>query len=78
MRATYQRNVGQQPNIVKQIGDILIRLNEDGLSILLVEQKLPFARRVGKQFCILDRGRNAARGEMKELSEDIISKYLVV
>lgn len=69
---------GIQPNIVKQIGDILIRLNEDGLSILLVEQKLPFARRVGKQFCILDRGRNAARGEMKELSEDIISKYLVV
>src|SRR5690606_12388202 len=69
---------GIQPNIVKQIGDILLRLNEEGLSILLVEQKLPFARRVGKQFCVLDRGRNVARGEMKELSDDIISKYLVV
>jgi urea transport system ATP-binding protein len=69
---------GIQPNIVKQIGDILIKLNEEGLSILLVEQKLPFARRVGKQFCILDRGRRVAGGQMNELSEDLIAKYLVV
>lgn len=69
---------GIQPNIVKQIGDILLKLNEEGLSILLVEQKLPFARRVGKQFCILDRGRRVAGGQMNELSEDLIAKYLVV
>ncbi len=69
---------GIQPNIVRQIGDILEKLNEEGLSILLVEQKLPFARRVGKRFCILDRGRNVAMGEMSELSEDIIARYLVV
>jgi urea transport system ATP-binding protein len=69
---------GIQPNIVRQIGDILIKLNEQGLSILLVEQKLPFARRVGKRFCILDRGRNVASGEMSELSEDIIARHLVV
>jgi urea transport system ATP-binding protein len=69
---------GIQPNIVRQIGDILMQLNEEGLSILLVEQKLPFARRVGKRFCILDRGRNVAGGEMSELTEDIIARYLVV
>jgi urea transport system ATP-binding protein len=70
---------GIQPNIVRQIGDILIQLNEEeGLSILLVEQKLPFARRVGKRFCVLDRGRNVAAGTMDELTEDIIQRYLVV
>lgn len=69
---------GIQPNIVKQIGDILLRLNEEGLSILLVEQKLPFARRIAKQFCILDRGRRVAGGAMSELSDDLIAKYLVV
>ncbi len=69
---------GIQPNIVRQIGDVLQKLNEEGLSILLVEQKLPFARRVGKRFCILDRGRNVAGGEMSELTEDIIQRYLVV
>jgi urea transport system ATP-binding protein len=70
---------GIQPNIVRQIGDILLQLNEEeGLSILLVEQKLPFARRVGKRFCVLDRGRNVAAGTMDELTEDIIQRYLVV
>lgn len=69
---------GIQPNIVRQIGDVLLKLNEEGLSILLVEQKLPFARRVGKRFCILDRGRNAAAGSMDQLTEDIIARYLVV
>jgi urea transport system ATP-binding protein len=70
---------GIQPNIVRQIGDILVRLNEEeGLSILLVEQKLPFARRVAKYFNILDRGRSVADGEMSGLTEDIIQRYLVV
>jgi len=70
---------GIQPNIVRQIGDILMQLNEEeGLAILLVEQKLPFARRVGKQFFILDRGRSVAQGEMKDLTDEIVDRYLVV
>ena len=52
---------GIQPNIVHEIGDIIIRLNKDKrLTILLVEQKLPFARRVAQNFCILDKGRSVA------------------
>ncbi len=69
---------GIQPNIVRQIGDVLLKLNEEGLTILLVEQKLPFARRVGKHYAILDRGRTAASGEMADLNQEIISQYLVV
>lgn len=70
---------GIQPNIVRQIGDILVRLNEEeGMAILLVEQKLPFARRVAKYFNILDRGRSVAEGEMSGLTDDIIQRYLVV
>ena len=42
---------GIQPNIVHEIGDIIVRLNrEHGLTVLLVEQKLPFARRVAQAF----------------------------
>ena len=33
---------------------------EEGLTVLLVEQKLPFARRVASEFCILDKGRKVA------------------
>ena len=70
---------GIQPNIVHEIGDIIIRLNQEkGLTILLVEQKLPFARRVAQQFCILDKGRNVAADAMKNLNEEIINNCLTV
>ena len=69
---------GIQPNIVSMIGDVLIGLKEKGLTILLVEQKLPFARRVGDYFCIMDRGRSVATGKMAELSDDIVNKHLKV
>jgi urea transport system ATP-binding protein len=70
---------GIQPNIVQEIGDILRRLNHDtGLTLLLVEQKLPFARRVGDRFAILDRGRSMASGAMGDLSEALVKEYLTV
>jgi urea transport system ATP-binding protein len=69
---------GIQPNIVSMIGDVLIALKEQGLTILLVEQKLPFARRVGDYFCIMDRGRAVATGKMAELSDEIVNKHLKV
>src|SRR6185295_9366661 len=61
---------GIQPNIVHEIGDILLRLNrETGLTVLLVEQKLPFARRVASEFAVLDKGRCARAGPIAELTE---------
>ena len=39
---------GIQPNIVHEIGDVIMKLNEEGIAVLLVEQKLPFARRVAR------------------------------
>ena len=70
---------GIQPNIVAEIGDIITRLNKEiGLTVLLVEQKLPFARRVGDYFCILDRGRSVAAGKMPDLNEELIQQYLTV
>ena len=69
---------GIQPNIVHEIGDIIIRLNQEGLTILLVEQKLPFARRVAQNFCILDKGRDVATDAMENLGEDVINRYLKV
>lgn len=70
---------GIQPNVVREIGDIIQRLNQEhGLTVLLVEQKLPFARRIAHQFAILDRGRNVAMGPMEALNDDLIGQYLVV
>lgn len=70
---------GIQPNVVREIGDVIQRLNQEhGLTVLLVEQKLPFARRIAQRFCILDRGRAVAAGAMEQLDQRLIQQYLVV
>ena len=70
---------GIQPNIVQEIGDIIVQLNQQlGLTVLLVEQKLAFARKVGHQFCILDRGCAIAQGRIKDLDDSLIKQYLTV
>lgn len=95
---------GIQPNIVSEIGDVILRLNrskgipaptmeqpkaeihdaistinkELGVTVLLVEQKLPFARKIASQFCIMERGRAVATGAMPELNEQMVKQYLTV
>ena len=70
---------GIQPNIVQEIGDIINQLSTDkGLTVLLVEQKLPVVRRIADNFAILDRGRKAAEGRIGALSEELIREYLTV
>ncbi|WP_375172527.1 urea ABC transporter ATP-binding subunit UrtE [Marinobacter sp.] len=70
---------GIQPNIVAQIGEVIRKLiAEDGLTVLLVEQKLPFARKYADRFAILDRGRRVAQGDIGELSDELIKQHLTV
>jgi len=70
---------GIQPNIVAQIGQVIRQLiKEDGLTVLLVEQKLPFARKYADRFVIMDRGRPVAKGEISELSNELIKQHLTV
>jgi urea transport system ATP-binding protein len=70
---------GIQPNIVHEIGDVIRKLNRDiGLTVLLVEQKLPFVRRVADSFIILDRGRMMAAAKVNDLNDELIRKYLTV
>ncbi|KAA0020775.1 urea ABC transporter ATP-binding subunit UrtE [Salinicola corii] len=70
---------GIQPNIVAQIGEVIRKLNrEDGLTVLLVEQKLPFARKYADAFVIMDRGQKVAEGEIASLSDDLIKRHLTV
>lgn len=72
-------NEGIQPNIVKQIGDVILKLNEEeGMTVILVEQKLGFARRIGQSFRLMERGKVVAQDSMDKLSDDLISKYLAV
>ncbi len=70
---------GIQPNIVEEIEEIILRLNrEQGLTIILVEQNIPFARKAGDAFVMLEKGRVAAFGGREDLSDDLIHRHLAV
>ena len=70
---------GIQPNIVHEIGEIVQRLNkEEQLAVLLVEQKLPFARRLADSFVIMEKGVVVASGAMNELTDEVIRRHLSV
>jgi urea transport system ATP-binding protein len=70
---------GIQPNIVRDIGEVIRKLNRElGLTVLLVEQKLPFARRVADDFFIMEKGSVVATGPIADLNDGLVQQYLSV
>jgi urea transport system ATP-binding protein len=72
-------NEGIQPNIVRQIGDVILHLvNDKKLTVVIVEQKLGFARRVGQYFHLMEKGRVVAAGTIDKLDDLLVSRHLSV
>ena len=70
---------GIQPNIVRDIATTIRRLNaEMGLTVLLVEQKVPFARRMADTYMIMDRGHIVSQGDMHGLDDATVKAFLSV
>jgi len=70
---------GIQPNIVEQIEDVIVRLNrERGITVVLVEQNVTFARRASHRFALLEKGRVVAKGAIGELTDDLIQLHMAV
>ncbi len=57
---------------------MIIRLRNAGITVLLVEHKLPFARRVASDVRILDKGRLVVSTPMKDLTDAVVQKHLTV
>jgi urea transport system ATP-binding protein len=70
---------GIQPNIVEEIEEVIVRLNREfGITVVLVEQNVGFARRAADQFLLMDKGRVAAQGSISELTEDMVHRHMAV
>ncbi|HYZ32949.1 MAG TPA: urea ABC transporter ATP-binding subunit UrtE [Crenalkalicoccus sp.] len=70
---------GIQPNIVEEIEAIIMRLNrERGITIVLVEQNVAFARRASQRFIFMEKGRIAAAGTAAELIEELVHRHMAV
>ncbi|WP_299142963.1 urea ABC transporter ATP-binding subunit UrtE [uncultured Tateyamaria sp.] len=64
---------GIQPNIIQQIGRVIGQLRERGdMAIVLVEQYFDFARSLGDQFLVLERGAEKLRGRADEIPRDTL------
>ncbi len=62
---------GLAPLVVREIFDIMRRVNEDdGVSILLVEQNASLALAVADRACLLETGRIVVAGPAAEIRED--------
>ena len=70
---------GIQPNIVQEIGDVIMQLNRElAMTVLVVEQKLPFVRRVCDRFFIMTKGAVVASGNMDALTDELVQEHLSV
>jgi urea transport system ATP-binding protein len=68
---------GIQPSIIDDIERVLLGLKEKGdIAILLVEQYLDFARRLGDRYSIMERGTVVLEGKTSELTEASVKKHL--
>lgn len=68
---------GLLPAAAQAFGDILRRMQHDfGLTLLLVEQQLPFGVHMGDRYCLLEGGRNVAQGSLDEQDNALIQSYL--
>jgi branched-chain amino acid transport system ATP-binding protein len=61
---------GLAPAIINNMIDAFAQLKASGVTILLVEQNINFAKRLGDTVAVMDNGRVVHAGPMRELAED--------
>ncbi|BAU09938.1 bputative ranched chain amino acid ABC transporter [Leptolyngbya sp. NIES-3755] len=70
---------GIQPSIVQEIEETLKRINcEKGITVVVVEQKIDFARQLAQKFFIMEKGAIVANGETDQLTDALVHQYLAV
>ncbi|MFU9138169.1 ATP-binding cassette domain-containing protein [Erwinia tasmaniensis] len=70
---------GMSSWLEEEMGNLIHRLNHDfGLTILLLEQRISFIRRVADYFLLLHQGRNVAHGTVAQLDETMVNTWLAV
>ena len=70
---------GIQPNIVHEIGQALRRLNKEfGITLLLTEQHIKVARKLGDAFIMMENGRIVARGPIADMTDELVTRHMTI
>ncbi|WP_424814767.1 ABC transporter ATP-binding protein [Roseococcus sp. YIM B11640] len=69
---------GLAPVIIERMAEAILALKREGLTVLLSEQNLHFARLVSDRACVLEKGAIRWEGAMAELDDETRAQYLSV
>jgi branched-chain amino acid transport system ATP-binding protein len=64
-------SMGLAPIMVEEVGKIIVDINEDAISIVLVEQNARMALRLARRAYVLEAGRCVLEGDARDLNEDV-------
>ncbi len=72
--------IGLSPVVIDAMGEQILKLEMEGMSILLAEQNIKFAMELGNRFYIIDTGEVRFHGTLDELSTNdyVMRTYLAV
>lgn len=71
---------GLAPNIVRRVADLIAELNDEGMTVLLVEQNVEVALGLADRVYVLDQGEIVWEGTPEQLhaEEDVMGRHLGV
>jgi urea transport system ATP-binding protein len=70
---------GIQPSIVEEIEALILRLNKEiGITVILVEQNVAFARRAADAFVMMEKGRVVVSDAIAGLTNDVVHRHMAV
>lgn len=67
---------GLAPIVVQELGEIIARLREQNVTILLAEQNVNFALSASRKCYIMEKGHIVYQGITAEIPPEILSQYL--
>jgi branched-chain amino acid transport system ATP-binding protein len=65
-----EMSLGLAPIIVQQIFDVILEINNRGISVLMVEQNVPMTLSIAHRAYVIETGRIVKKGDAKSLLDD--------
>ncbi|RLI82384.1 ABC transporter ATP-binding protein [Archaeoglobales archaeon] len=69
---------GLAPTIVHGIAETIAKIRENGLSIFVADQNLPFVEKIADRIYVMDRGEIKLSGKSSELSREDLEAFLAL
>jgi branched-chain amino acid transport system ATP-binding protein len=69
---------GLAPVVVDELASVMLRLADEGTSLLLIEQNYGLVRRVAERYYVLAKGAIAEQGRLEGLSMESLKRHVAV